>query len=92
MGTGRDWEMGDWAPRPWERLAREAQRCRGRSYTVSGLAASRRSPVSFPREVIAVTLPCSHHILPPQPSPPITVLLLLIIAHPAGFPAAPGCT
>lgn len=51
--------------------------------TAAGLLSERKSlPSPYP----APTIP------PAQPSPPITMLLLLTIQHPAGSPAAPRCT
>lgn len=70
----------------------EAQRCRGGcSYTVLVSVLGCFEPVACllsDREVVAVTLPCLDLLA----SPPITMLLLLIIKHPPGFPAARSCT
>lgn len=88
---------GHWAPRPGNGKPGKAQRlpagvlflhsrltiwasCFER---VACLLSERKSlPSPYP----APTIP------PAQPSPPVIVLLLLTIQHPAGSPAAPSCT
>lgn len=95
---------GHWAPPARKRQARKAQRCRDAfpfptQYIVprggiwAGWASCFETAAGLLSERKSLPSPSPAPTIPPaQPSPPITMLLLLTIQHPAGSPAAPRCT